>query len=46
VGAGRYHGCMSILALEIFFISLLALSGIAMGGFAILVIARLYKGQK
>lgn len=37
---------MSILALEIFFVSLLALAGIGMGGFALLVITRLYKGQK
>ena len=37
---------MSILALEIFFISLLLIAGLGMAGFAALVIARLYKGQK
>ena len=37
---------MSILALDIFFISLLAVAGLGMAGFAALVITRLYKGQK
>ena len=37
---------MYILALEIFFISLLVIAGIGMAGFAALVITRLYKGQK
>ncbi len=37
---------MSILALEIFFISLLVIAGLGMAGFAALVVARLYKGQK
>lgn len=37
---------MSILALEIFFIVLLVLAGLAMAGFAALVVTRLYKGQK
>lgn len=37
---------MSLLALEIFFISLLVVAGLGMAGFAALVIARLYKGQK
>jgi hypothetical protein len=37
---------MSILALEIFFITLLVIAGLGMAGFAALVIARLYKGQK
>ena len=37
---------MSILALEIFFISLLAVAGLGMAGFAALVVTRLYKGQK
>jgi hypothetical protein len=37
---------MSILALEIFFITLLVVAGLGMAGFAALVIARLYKGQK
>lgn len=37
---------MSLLALEIFFISLLVIAGLGMAGFAALVIARLYKGQK
>jgi hypothetical protein len=37
---------MSILALEIFFIGLLVLAGLAMAGFATLVVLRLFKGQK
>ncbi len=37
---------MSLLALEIFFIVLLGITGLAMAGFAALVVARLYKGQK
>jgi hypothetical protein len=37
---------MSILALEIFFLCLLVVAGLAMAGFAALVVARLYKGQK
>lgn len=37
---------MSLLALEIFFISLLVIAGLGMAGFAALVVARLYKGQK
>lgn len=37
---------MSLLALEIFFIVLLGVAGLAMAGFAALVVARLYKGQK
>lgn len=37
---------MSLLALEIFFIVLLVIAGLGMAGFAALVIARLYKGQK
>lgn len=37
---------MSILALEIFFISLLVIAGLGMAGFAALVVTRLYKGQK
>ena len=34
------------LGLEIFFLSLLALAGLGMAGFAGLVVARLFKGQK
>jgi hypothetical protein len=37
---------MSLLALEIFFIALLGVTGVAMAGFAALVVMRLYKGQK
>lgn len=37
---------MSILALEIFFIVLLVIAGLAMAGFAALVLTRLYRGQK
>jgi hypothetical protein len=37
---------MSILALEIFFISLLVVAGLGMAGFAALVITRQDKGQK
>lgn len=37
---------MSILALEIFFLVLLALAGISMAAFAVKVVAGLYKGQK
>jgi uncharacterized membrane protein YGL010W len=37
---------MSILALEIFFIALLVVAGLAMAGVAALVVTRLYKGQK
>ncbi len=37
---------MSLLALEIFFITLLVIAGLGMAGFAALVITRLYKGQK
>lgn len=37
---------MSLLALEIFFTVLLVLAGLAMAGFAALVVSRLYKGQK
>ncbi len=37
---------MSLVALEIFFIVLLGITGLAMAGFAGLVVARLYKGQK
>lgn len=35
-----------MVALEIFFIALLGITGLAMAGFAALVISRLYKGQK
>jgi len=34
------------VALEIFFISLLAIAGLGMAGFAALVVSRLFKGQK
>ncbi|GAA3673691.1 hypothetical protein GCM10023081_10060 [Arthrobacter ginkgonis] len=34
------------VALEIFFISLLAVASLGMAGFAALVVARLFKGQK
>lgn len=37
---------MSLLALEIFYLTLLGLAGLAMAAFAILVIAGLYKGQR
>lgn len=37
---------MSILALEIFFICLLVLAGVAMAWFAGLVVWRLFKGQQ
>lgn len=37
---------MSILALEIFFLSLLGLSGLAMAAFVVLVVAGLFKGQQ
>lgn len=37
---------MSILALEIFFICLLAIAGVTMAWFAGLVVLRLFKGQK
>ncbi len=37
---------MSILAIEIFFISLLVIASLAMAWFAGLVVTRLYKGQK
>lgn len=36
----------SLLALEIFFIALLGITGVGMAAFAGLVISRLYKGQK
>ncbi len=35
-----------MVALEIFFIALLGVTGLAMAGFAALVVSRLYKGQK
>ena len=35
-----------MVALEIFFISLLGVTGLGMAGFAALVVSRLYKGQK
>ncbi|EMQ99047.1 hypothetical protein ADIAG_01810 [Paeniglutamicibacter gangotriensis Lz1y] len=34
------------LGLEIFFLSLLVVAGLGMAGFAGLVVARLFKGQK
>lgn len=34
------------MALEIFFITLLVVSGLGMAGFAGLVVTRLFKGQK
>jgi hypothetical protein len=37
---------MSVLALEIFFICLLGLAGVAMAWFAGLVVWRLFKGQQ
>lgn len=37
---------MSLVALETFFIVLLGIAGLSMAGFAALVVARLYKGQK
>jgi len=37
---------MSLVALEIFFIVLLVIAGLAMAGFAALVVGRLFKGQK
>ena len=37
---------MSVLALEIFFICLLALAGVAMAWFAVLVVWRLFRGQQ
>ncbi len=37
---------MSLVALEIFFIVLLVLAGVAMAGFAGIVIHGLFKGQK
>lgn len=37
---------MSVLALEIFFICLLVLAGVAMAWFAGLVVWRLFKGQQ
>lgn len=37
---------MSIVVLEIFFIVLLVLAGLAMAGVAALVVSRLYKEQK
>ncbi|MBM7849360.1 putative membrane protein YGL010W [Arthrobacter roseus] len=37
---------MSIVALEIFFVVLLVLAGVAMAGFAGLVVYGLFKGQK
>lgn len=37
---------MSVLALEIFFICLLVLAGVAMACFAGLVVWRLFKGQQ
>ncbi|MET4058646.1 UDP-N-acetylmuramate-alanine ligase [Arthrobacter sp. UYP6] len=36
----------SLVALEIFFIVLLGITGVGMAAFAGLVISRLYKGQK
>lgn len=37
---------MSYLGLEIFYLSLLVLAGLAIAGFASLVVYRLFKGQK
>lgn len=37
---------MSVLALEIFFICLLAIAGLTMAWFAALVVWRLFKGQQ
>ncbi|GAB3247443.1 hypothetical protein GCM10027562_05220 [Arthrobacter pigmenti] len=39
-------GHMNLLALEIFYITLLVIAGIAMAWFAGLVVWRMYKGQK
>ncbi len=41
---GRMHG--EYMGLEIFFYCLLGVAGLAMAGFAGLVIAKLFKGQK
>ena len=35
-----------MVALEIFFLALLGVTGLAMAGFAALVVSRLYRGQK
>ncbi len=35
-----------MVALEIFFLALLGITGLAIAGFAGLVVSRLYKGQK
>lgn len=37
---------VSLLALEIFFIGLLVLSALAIGGIAFTVVSRLFKGQR
>lgn len=37
---------MSLLALEIFFLVLLGLAGLAMAAFAVFVVAGLFKGQQ
>ena len=42
--ARRYHGRMS--GLEIFFISLLAVTTLAIGWFAALSVYKLYRGQR
>lgn len=37
---------MSLIALETFFLTLLGLASLSIGGCAVLVLARLFKGQK